>query len=251
MRSKRVAIAITVALSVAIAAATAIEVGDDGYEIVEKSQDLVRGETAHMTWKMHILNPDYERTMTMESWSSGLDKSFILVLSPDKEKGNTFLKVGNNIWQYVKKVDEEMKIMPTMMYQGMLGSEFTYDDMVREDSFADDYTAKVVIEKDNAWVLKLTPNKGTGITYKYLLYKVEKETYLPIYVKYYDKKGLVRQLDYSEIKTMGGRKIPTEWAMTNKRKEGRVTTIWVTSAEFDVSLDDSIFTKSNLRRAGR
>jgi outer membrane lipoprotein-sorting protein len=226
-------------------------VGDDGREIVEKSQDLVRGETAHMIWKMHILNPDYERTMTMESWSSGLDKSFILVVSPAKEKGNTYLKVGNNIWQYVKKVDEEMKIMPTMMYQGMLGSEFTYDDMVREDSFTDDYDAEVKIEKEDAWVLKLTPRKGTGITYKYLLYKVEKETYLPIYVKYYDKKGLIRQLEYSDVKTMGGRRIPTEWAMTNKRKEGRVTTVWVTSAEFDVSLDDSIFTKSNLRRAGR
>ena len=33
-------------------------VGDDGHEIVEKSQYLVRGETAHMTWKMYIVNPD-------------------------------------------------------------------------------------------------------------------------------------------------------------------------------------------------
>lgn len=243
------ALAVACFLFTAIPAKSAV--GDDGHEIVKKSQDLMRGETAHMTWKMHILNPDYERTMAMESWSSGLDKSFILVTSPAKEKGNTYLKIGNNIWQYIKTVDEEMKIMPTMMYQGMMGSEFTYDDMVREDSFADDYEAKVIIEKDNAWVLKLTPNKGTGITYLYLLYKVEKGTYLPIYVKYYDKKGLIRQLDYADVKTMGGRKIPTEWAMTNKRKEGRVTSISVTSAEFDVSLDDSIFTKANLRRAGR
>ncbi len=224
---------------------------DDGESIVRKSQDIIRGETAYMAWKMHIVNPDYERTMTMESWSSGFDKSFILITSPAKEKGNTYLKKGNNIWQYVRKIDEEMKILPTMMYQGMMGSEFTYDDMVREDSFADDYAAKVVIEKDDFWVLKLTPKKGSGLTYKYLLYKVKKKSYLPVYVKYYDKKGLVRRLDYYSVKTMGGRKIPTEWTMTNKRKEGRVTTIWVTSAEFDVAFDESIFTKANLRRAGR
>ena len=225
-------------------------VGADAYDIVKKSQDLVRGETSHMKLTMEIVNPDYERTMKLESWASGFDKSFMVVLSPAKERGNTYLKVGNNLWSYIKKVDEEMKIMPTMMYQGMMGSEFTYDDMVREDSFADDYKSTVYENGSDYWVIKMVPNRGTGIVYKYLLYKVKKKSYLPVYVKYYDKKGLVRQLDYSEVKKMGGRNFPSVWKMTNKRKAGRVTTVRVTYAAFDRALDDSIFTKANLRRAG-
>jgi hypothetical protein len=225
-------------------------VGADGYDIVKKSQDLVRGETSHMKLTMEIVNPDYERTMELESWASGTDKSFMVVLSPAKERGNTYLKVGNNLWQYVKKVDEEMKIMPTMMYQGMMGSEFTYDDMVREDSFADDYKSAVQEEGADYWVIKMVPKRGTGITYKYVLYKVKKKSYLPVYVNYYDKRGLLRQLDYGDVKYMGGRNFPTVWKMTNKRKAGRVTTVRVTYASFDRPLDGDIFTKANLRRAG-
>lgn len=230
--------------------ATAAAYGADAYDIVKKSQDIVRGETSHMKLTMEIVNPDYERTMKMESWASGTDKSFLLVLSPAKERGNTYLKVGNNLWSYVKKVDEEMKIMPTMMYQGMMGSEFTYDDMVREDSFADDYTSSIYKETDAYWVIKMVPKKGTGIVYKYLFYAVRKDGYMPTYVKYYDKKGLVRELDYSAVENMGGRDLPTVWKMTNKRKTGRVTTIRVDSAAFDKTLRKDIFTKANLRRAG-
>ncbi|MGD8720095.1 MAG: outer membrane lipoprotein-sorting protein [Candidatus Zixiibacteriota bacterium] len=231
-------------------AATAAAHGADAYDIVKKSQDIVRGKTSHMKLTMEIVNPDYERTMKMESWASGNDKSFLLVLSPAKERGNTYLKVGNNLWAYVKKVDEEMKIMPTMMYQGMLGSEFTYDDMVREDSFADDYTSSLHEETADSWIIKMVPKKGTGIVYKYLFYSVKKDGYMPTYVKYYDKKGLVRQLDYGAVERMGGRDFPTVWKMTNKRKAGRVTTIRVTSATFDKTLRQDTFTKANLRRAG-
>jgi len=226
-------------------------VGDDATAIVRQSQDLLRGITVHITITMKIENPDYTRTMQMESWAAGSDKTFILVLAPAKEKGNTFLKVGNDLWQYIRSVDEEIKIMPTMMYQGMMGSEFTYDDMVRENSFADDYTCPVQEEGGNYWVVQMVPKPGTGITYSYLFYAVRKESYQPVYVAYYDKRGEIRQLDYSETKSFGGREIPTCWTMSNKRKEGRITTVKVDAAEFDVKLDPSIFEKANLRRGSR
>jgi outer membrane lipoprotein-sorting protein len=234
-----------------LAASLFAAVGDNAYDIVKKSQDLIRGVTSHITLTMKIVNPDYTRTMQMESWASGNDKSFILVLKPAKEEGNTFLKIGNDIWQYIRSVDEEIKIMPTMMYQGMMGSEFTYDDMVREDSFADDYASTVHEEGENYWVIMMLPKPGTGITYSYLYYAVHKESYLPIYVAYYDKRGEIRQLDYSEPKTYSSHEIPTLWTMTNKRKDGRVTTVTVDAAEFDVKLDPSIFEKANLRRGSR
>lgn len=250
--SKKIKIMAILALIIAIPNSAAVAaVGDDATAIVKQSQDLIRGETAHIKLSMQIVNPDYTRKMSMESWASGKDKSFMLVLAPAREAGNTFLKIGNDIWQYVHAVDEEMKIMPTMMYQGMMGSEFTYDDMVREDSFADDYSCTVHEEGSNYWVVYMVPKPGRGITYSYLYYAIRKESYLPVYVAYYDKHGAVRQLDYSETRSFHGRAIPTVWTMTNKRKEGRITTIKLESAEFNVSLDSSVFEKSNLRRGSR
>ncbi|MCP4229482.1 MAG: outer membrane lipoprotein-sorting protein [bacterium] len=240
-----------IALSVPAVAITADE-------IIEESEDVFIQGNSKIEMTMEIVNPDFERTVKMTSWSEGKDKSFTLVNSPAKEKGNTYLKLDNNIWSYIKKIDEEMKIQPTMMFQGMMGSEFTFDDMVRESSYTDDYSAKITEETDEYWELKLTPKKGSGITYKYLKYRVSKAGYIPIQVRYYGKDivkdgkkiaSLVRYMDYSEVKTIGGREIPTVWKVTNHKKKGRVTTVYVTSAEFDIDISESTFTKANLRRA--
>jgi hypothetical protein len=227
-------------------------------EIIKESEDLFVEGNCKIEMTMDIVNPDFERTVTMTSWSEGKDKSFTLVNSPAKEKGNTYLKLDNNIWSYVKKIDEEMKIQPTMMFQGMLGSEFTYDDMVRESSYTDDYSAEISEETDDYWELKLTPKKGSGVTYKYLKYRVNKGDYTPIQVRYYGKDivkdgkkvaSLIRYMDYSEVETFNGRKLPTVWKVTNHKKKGRVTMVYIDSAEFDIDIPASTFTKANLRRA--
>lgn len=227
-------------------------------EIIKESEDLFVEGNCKIEMTMDIVNPDFERTVKMTSWSEGKDKSFTLVNSPAKEKGNTYLKVDNNIWSYVKKIDEEMKIQPTMMFQGMLGSEFTYDDMVRESSYTDDYSAEISEETDEYWELKLTPKKGSGVTYKYLKYRVNKADYTPIQVRYYGKDivkdgkkmaSLIRYMDYSEIETFSGRKLPTVWKVSNNKKKGRVTTVYVDKAQFDIDIPASTFTKANLRRA--
>lgn len=227
-------------------------------EIIKESEDIFIAGNSKIEMTMDIINPDFERTVKMTSWSEGKDKSFTLVNSPAKEKGNTYLKLDNNIWSYIKKIDEEMKIQPTMMFQGMMGSEFTFDDMVRESSYTDDYSAEIAEETDDYWELKLSPKKGSGVTYKYLKYRVSKADYTPLQVRYYGKDivkdgkkiaSLIRYMDYTEVKTFNGRKIPTVWEVTNHKKKGRVTTVYVTSAEFDTDIPDSTFTKANLRRA--
>ncbi|MCK5343430.1 MAG: outer membrane lipoprotein-sorting protein, partial [Candidatus Heimdallarchaeota archaeon] len=113
-------------------------------EIIEKAEDLIKGSSAQGTIEMHIVTPDYERTMKMESWWVGNEKALIVILSPRREKGNKTLKIGNEMWSYLKNTETTIKIPPSMMLQSWMGSDFTNDDLVRDSDEVEDYTQRLL-----------------------------------------------------------------------------------------------------------
>ncbi len=66
--------------------------------------------------------------------------SFAEILSPKKDAGNRFLLINDNMWHYVPKLQQTIKISPSMMLQSWMGSDFTNDDIVKQSSLIDDYT---------------------------------------------------------------------------------------------------------------
>ncbi|MCI5132049.1 MAG: outer membrane lipoprotein-sorting protein, partial [Candidatus Electrothrix sp. EH2] len=111
-------------------------------EIIKKVEDNLNGKTAEMKITMTVKTKRAERTMKMQSWSVGKDKSFIKILYPGKDKGITFLKMDNSMWQYVPRIEKTIKIPASMMLQSWMGSDFSNDDLVRESSISEDYTVR-------------------------------------------------------------------------------------------------------------
>ena len=132
-------------------------------EIIKKSEDLIKGETSHGTFIMTVSTPDYSREITMESWWVGNSKALISIKSPKKEAGNKTLKIGNEMWNYLKNTETTIKIPPSMMLQSWNGSDFTNDDLVRESNLSDDYNQKILAEEDiggeKYWKIELDPSK--------------------------------------------------------------------------------------------
>ena len=68
-------------------------------------------------------------------------------------------------------------------------------------------------------------------------------------MRYYDRKGrLSRTMQLEEIKKMGDRLIPTRIAISPEREEGRRTVLTYLHVEFDVELDESLFSLAQLER---
>ncbi|MCW5204704.1 outer membrane lipoprotein-sorting protein, partial [Desulfobulbus sp. N2] len=99
-----------------------------------------------MEMSMVVKTKRAERTMKMKSWSVGNKKSFIKILYPGKDKGITFLKLDNAMWQYVPRIEKTIKIPASMMLQSWMGSDFSNDDLVRESSISDDYTKSSLLK---------------------------------------------------------------------------------------------------------
>jgi len=222
-------------------------------EIIQKSEDLIKGNTAHGTFKMSVVTSDYTRDLTMESWWVGNDKALIVVKSPKKEEGDKTLKIGNEMWNYLKNTQTTIKVPPSMMLQSWNGSDFTNDDLVRESNLSDDYFQKILDEGDiggeKCWKIELDPKPSAAVVWGRLYYWVREKDYLPALVQYYDEKGkLIREMVFTDIRNVGGRKIPSEWTMYSRTEEGKHTTFKIVSAKFDIEISDSIFSFEELEK---
>ena len=222
-------------------------------EIIDKSEDVIRGKSSHALFEMIIETLDYTRTLRLESWWVGTEKALIVTKAPKKEAGNKTLKIENEMWQYLANTETTIKIPPSMMLQSWNGSDFTNDDLVRESDLSEDYNAKIIAEEEindeETWKLELTPKPDAPVVWGKIYYWVRKEDYLPSIVQYYDEKGkMVRSLVYSDIKKFDDRKLPATWIMYDKTEKGNSTTIKMIEMTFNVNIPDRIFSYQELER---
>ena len=90
---------------------------------------------------MHVKTAHYERTMKMQVVGRRAPRRpWSRILEPAKDAGVTTLKVDENLWNYLPKVDRTMKVPAGMMSGAWMGSHFSNDDLVRESRLSEDFT---------------------------------------------------------------------------------------------------------------
>jgi len=228
-----------------------VSLADQTSDIIKKVEDNLNGKTAVMNITMIVKTKRVERTMKMESYSIGKEKAFIRVLYPGKDKGITFLKINNTMWQYVPRIEKTIKIPASMMLQSWMGSDFSNDDLVKESSISDDYTQKLLGETEKDYTIELMPREEAAVVWGKIIMEVSKQYFLPTRVRYFDEDDLlIRELAYTEVQPFGNRFYPTKWIMDPKEpeKEGHQTIIEIADAVFDKKVSESYFTKRALKR---
>ena len=71
-----------------------------------------------------------------------------LITAPARDKGQTFLKRGTEMWTWTPSISRLTKLPPSMMSQGWMGSDYTNDDILKESSVVDDYTHEIIGEEE-------------------------------------------------------------------------------------------------------
>ncbi|MBD3347280.1 MAG: outer membrane lipoprotein-sorting protein [Chitinivibrionales bacterium] len=223
----------------------------DVKKIVKELDKLYKANSSKGKMEMEIITPHWERTLVMKLWSQGMEKSLVKVLSPKKERGVGTLKLGNEMWNYLPKTNKVIKIPPSMMMSSWMGSDFTNDDLVREYTFAGDYTFGLITPpdaKDEYHYLECVPKEGLPIIWAKIVVAVEKESLLPVWQKYYDEKGeVVRIMYFKNPQTFDDRTVPSVMELVPQNEEGHKTIVRYLEMEFNVSLDDDIFSLRKLR----
>ncbi|MBN1464153.1 outer membrane lipoprotein-sorting protein [candidate division KSB1 bacterium] len=223
----------------------------DVQDIVRHLDELYRSESSYAEMEMVIVTPHWQRTLKMKAWSQGMDKTFIRILAPAKDQGVATLRIKNEMWNYLPKINKVIKVPPSMMMSSWMGSDFTNDDLVKEFTWTDDYHFALIRPEDaqdDLLYLQMTPKENLAVVWGSVIVAVQQQGFLPVWEKYYDEKGeLMRLIHFKEIKTLGGRTIPTVLELIPQDKEGQTTIIRYLDARFNAGVADGIFTLRNLQ----
>ncbi|RHW76510.1 outer membrane lipoprotein-sorting protein [Colwellia sp. RSH04] len=224
-----------------------VKADDDGVALLKKMDELFRSKTSIATMKMTITTPNWQRTLEMQSWTQGMDDTFIRVLSPRKDRGVATLKKGKEMWNFFPKINKVIKVPPSMMMGSWMGSDFTNDDLVREVSLVEEYHV-TKSESENTYQLTLLPKQSTVTVWGKIIIIVNKADLLPLEQNYFDEQGdKIRSMSFSDIRDFSGKKMPAIMTMIPHNKSGHKTIIEYVEAEFDSQLKDNIFTLRNLQ----
>lgn len=223
-------------------------------EIVKKAEEKMRGDTAHAIVTMTVEKIKLKRSMQVEYFDHRLEnKMFIRMLAPKKDQGITFLKLKENLWQYLPSIGKEIKIEASFMQDAWMGSDFSNDDLVKESSFEEDYEHTFVTAEDEKfYAVQFIPKPSAAVVWSRIIIHYDKESYLSVKEEFYDHKDRLKKLMLlTDIKVMGGRKIPSKMMMAsiNNNKAVSKTTLEFKSIEFNVRIEPRIFSKANLRLA--
>jgi hypothetical protein len=225
----------------------------DPREMSRRLDELYRADASWSRMQMDIVTPDFERSLVMEGWTLGLDYTLVRIASPIKEKGVSSLKRGAEMWNYLPKIDKTIRIPPSLMMASWMGSDFTNDDLVRDASWEEDYeVAYGDTLSPGTFSLVYTPRPGAPVTWSRVETGFDLARLLPLWQDFYDEKGRkVRRLEFSEIKIMGGRLLPTVMTLTplSEDKRGRKTVLRYLEIDFTRDVPEETFSLANLRRS--
>jgi outer membrane lipoprotein-sorting protein len=226
---------------------------EEARAILMEIDDLWRSTSSQGTLRMQVKTANYTRTMRMEIWSKGKDKSLVRIISPLKEKDTASLKTGNTMYTYLPKTDRTIRLTSSMMMSSWMGSHFTNDDLVKDSRLAEDYEPRLTFKgkREGREVIEFTlqPHRDAAVVWGRIVMTVTAEGHLPLLATYYDEDNLLaRTIYFSEIQNMGGRLLPALLKVVPADKPGEYTELVYEALRFDLDLPESLFSLLELRR---
>ena len=157
------------------------------------------------------------------------------------------------MWNWNPTISRLIKLPPSMMSQGWMGSDYTNDDILKESSVVNDYEHTIVAEEEYegrlCWKIKMVAKEEAAVIWGHQIRWIDKEDFLFMKSELYDEDGyLVRTELGSGIKSMDGRLIPTHIELIPSEEEGRITILEIKDIRFNEPIKDAFFSQQNMKR---
>lgn len=225
---------------------------ESAFDIVQKSDQAMRGKSSYSEATMKIVRPDWSRSMTMKSWTKGTELSLVLVTAPAKDKGSASLKRHREMWNWVPSIERVIKIAPSMLSQSWMGSDFTNDDLINQSSIVVDYQHQLLqsetFDGDKVWVIDALAKPDAPVVWSKVRLWISQTSFLQRKVEFYDEfDQLVNVLTTYDVQTLGGRDVATRMEMQPIDKPGNKTVLITHEAQFDFDIDDDFFSQQQMK----
>lgn len=219
--------------------------------LVRAAMDHWRGVTSYSEMTMTIHRADWERSMSMRTWSEGDKLSLVRITEPKKDAGNGTLLKDNDMWSYSPKINRIIKIPSSMMSQGWMGSDFSNKDVSKSTDILDQYehslSGQTQDDGHTVYTIEAIPHEDAAIVWGKQVLKI-RDDFVLLEEQYWDQDGeLVKVMKTRHIEEMGGRAVARVLRMGKLASPDEWTEMKVSAIEFDLELPTGVFTLSNLR----
>lgn len=222
-------------------------------EIVKKASENRFGENSFGLMRMQVVRPKYTRSIELKNWTMGNDYSMVLITAPAREKGQVFLKREQEMWNYIPKISRMVKLPPSMMSQGWMGSDYSNDDIVNQNSLVENYTHKIlgseIIDGLPCYKIESLPKETAEVVWGKKISWISKDGYYNMKTISYDEDGeMLRTELSSDIKVFGKHKLPSKFIIIPADKDNQKTIFEIITIDFDVKLTTDFFTQATMKR---
>ena len=223
-----------------------------GREILQKVDDNTVVTSSSYDARMVISLGGTIREKRFTGYAEGKERAYMEFTYPARDKGTRFLKIEDEIWMYLPSVEKATKIAGHMLRQSMMGSDFSYDDIVENEKLIELYEVELTgidsIGTRECYVLELTA-KVLDVNYYKRKQWVDKDNYVTLKAELYAKSGkLMREITVSEFEKIGRYRFPTSMRMVNKLRQDTYTELILENIKLDIKIPDRIFTRAYLER---
>jgi outer membrane lipoprotein-sorting protein len=223
--------------------------------LVQKAFDYWRGMSSYSEFSMTIHRPDFERTMVLKGWTKGRSEALFFVLKPPKDAGNGSLKKGNDMWSYNPKINRAIKLPPSMMSQSWMGSDFSNDDLAKTDSILEDYDHRIIGREEEdgrqVFTVESTARESAPVVWGKQVLRI-RDDFILLSEQFFDEDmELVKEMTAEDLIIFSGRIFPKTWIMRRVDEVDRFTRLEYQLLEFDIEIEDRVFTLASLKSKKR
>ncbi|OQY40337.1 outer membrane lipoprotein-sorting protein [Candidatus Atribacteria bacterium 4572_76] len=227
---------------------TAVEMTAE--EIINKRDNNEYFDTAQMEAEMIIVSGNRKIIKTMVALTDKKN-SFVEFTNP-QDRGTKFLKREDDLWMFFPDAEEIIKISGHMLNQGMMGSDFSYQDVMEADKLTDLYDFKIIGEEEfegrPCYILEGIAREGVKVSYYRRVSWIDKERFIGLKEELYAESGRVlKETRVNEVQEIEGRWVPINSVMENKLRKDTYTEFIITLIKFNLEIPEETFSLQNLR----
>lgn len=225
----------------------------DATAIVKKANEKMRGNSMEAEMTIRTIRTNWSREMKCKIFLKGNDLSMVLIESPAKDKGISFLKRKKELWNWIPTLERVIKMPPSMMAQSWMGTDFTNDDLVKESSIVEDYThviiADTMVQERECYKIQMIPKEQAAVVWSKVVLCIDKKDFIEMNSQFYDEDGkLVNSIYSYDIKWMNNRLIPTRFEVIPADKKNQKTEMIYNKIIYNKEIDDNFFSIETMKK---
>jgi len=224
----------------------------DPRQIMEEVQRRQRSETQHYEGTLEVIGGG--NRIATKRWvydrlgSFGNSKAVLRFTAPPEVKGVSLLIVNHperasDQWIWRPNIGREQRISLQDRSTRFFGTDFSFEDLEERDVGQFDF--KLQADEGGAWKIQSTPKKSSQYTRSFLW--VKKDNYTVVKSESYNKKGLVRSIDYRDFEQSKSIWTARTVEVNDVTRNSR-TILKYDKLEYNLPMKDADFTLDFLRR---